>query len=141
MPTHTSSVSSCANVGHSAEMKPVSPPSPIEELAVNEYVRLMGLKAVELNGAIGTVISYDETRGRYGIRLHNGGEKALKSENLMRYKVDPEDICLQCRDCINLQAFLSCSCDPTRKTDIYSGTTSRTQTPTPFSSESLADRR
>ena len=67
----------------------VSTPSPAPEsltvtgLVAGIRVRLAGLEAfVELNGQQGTLLSFDEQRGRWQVRLESGLVKNVRAGNL-----------------------------------------------------------
>ena len=58
-----------------------------------DFVRLCGLKTVELNNALGTVISFTPAIGRYGVSLLSGDSKAIQRQNLSGYFLDKADRC------------------------------------------------
>ena len=85
-------------------------------LYVGDKVTLFGLKTEVLNGASGTICSFDETSGRYAVKLSATGEnKLIKETNLGMYRFDPHspELCQRCSVFINLNALPACDCEPT----------------------------
>lgn len=77
------------------------------------YVRLDGLKNMALNGRIGTVMSFDDRKKRYGVLLHGESTpKAVKKDNLLEYFPLDADMCHKCLEHVNLFAFPACGCGP-----------------------------
>ena len=78
---------------------------------VGDYVRLCGLKSVELNNCIGTVAKVLDSNERLGIQLHAIKEhKAIRLTNLMQYVPNRNDTCKNCGEWVNLHALPPCSC-------------------------------
>ena len=60
---------------------------------VGAWVTLIGLKTKVLNGASGTICSFDEASGRYAVKLSATGErKLIKETNLGMYHFDPRSL-------------------------------------------------
>jgi len=76
------------------------------------FVRTVGLSDAKYNGRIGQSIGEAPSAGRFQIRLAGVKDiKCIKLCNLIRYKPDAADICVNCGDTINLFAMPECSCD------------------------------
>ena len=78
----------------------------VSELCNGAFVRLCGLKSVELNGKPGAIIEYNKHTQRYGVNLHGSAKPiAVKTVNLSTYHPDKDDFCMACSDRLNLCAF------------------------------------
>ena len=61
-------------------------------LAANARVRLVGLEAfVDLNDQLGTLLSFDGSRGRWQVRLDSGQVKNVRVNNLVNIAQTPPE--------------------------------------------------
>ena len=73
--------------------------------------RLSGLRTVELNGKVGSIISFDDPTQRCGFLIHGDPEpKAIKPANLIPYRHSNDDVCRLCSEPINFCSFPPCGC-------------------------------
>ncbi|KAL1529025.1 hypothetical protein AB1Y20_010345 [Prymnesium parvum] len=65
---------------------PPAAPPPEEELSLplGGYVKLLGLRAAELNGAVGVLRAWDGASGRYTVELRDGARLAVRRGNLLQ---------------------------------------------------------
>ena len=110
--------------------------SHIEAFAAGDFVTLHGLQTGKLNSLSATVLGFDESSGRYSIRLASSREcKKVKRVNLVEYIPNESEMCQICQENINLFAFPPCECSPAtlRGVDSQSIDPNRAKSRTPYS--------
>ena len=64
-----------------------------------DFVRRHGLRTTSMNNKVGVVCDYDESSGRFGLRLHRDEAcEAFLPKNLQSYVSLPNDTCDICNE-------------------------------------------
>ena len=85
---------------------------PVEQWRhVGDLVRLVGLKALELNDRVGTVTDFLQGSERCGVLVQGAAKpKAIKVQNLADYAPQDSDTCIKCKEYCNLFSVPACGC-------------------------------
>ena len=80
---------------------------------VGHYVTLHALQAHHMNGRSGVITGVATKSGRFGVRLHGDREdKAILPKNMRKYDFDGTEMCVACKEPVDLNSFPSCDSDP-----------------------------